>query len=399
MRSLLLLTLLLTPLPGASESHEGARSIQAQELPRAVRAFYDEGAASALIAFESLLQTQDTRELRYWTARCRVALGDGPEALRLLDAREDPGSSDRSIEPWRWEGLRAQALLLTGQWHEAARVLSSSQLGGAALDDGDLGRQLRWMQVALALRAGREELAAESLGPLSGARPELDLPPSLHALLPELASFIHALLADGLKLPCDLLFRANGQDWSLAPGSSFARRIEREPSEHACERLLKSLGSCPGRPEPLRFDPQPFARGIVYAASGECLADDGDAPGIFLAMSGAGARRLLKSPPEATDESPLLFVEGSKELLFFVRRQAGASSLMRRAAGQEERLAPDLHAIARIEPMRSGLLISAVLENAPTLRLLPLDALPETPSRALFTTPVQAWSPELRCEP
>ena len=320
-------------------------------------------------------------------------------ALRELDTLTTAGGAAAvlSISPWRVHALHAEALLLDGQ-REAAWVAAELALGGGEphISEQREWEVAAWIAVVIALEKGKKARSRELLQRLS-APALLTLTPELLAALPG-ATDVRLVALRSPVLQGVLWFQDDHCDWALELAHGLATCQQRPPAGDITEGPGPDLRYAAGGgvlPVPgVRFSPAKWGGELWYAAAFEPLVEQPRVAGIFSWKEGEPPRRHTRCPPGAVDSGPLL-ADGH---LWYLRRQAGTSRLYRQEGERAQRMAPDLDAVSRVALMAptgetSALVLAAVVDGAPTLRLLPVDATPDRPSEPLFSEPVAAWRP------
>jgi hypothetical protein len=330
--------------------------LREKEMAEAIRVYFHRGPAAALELLAPLASSSPGSDVAWWAARCHVDLDQGALALERLRGLEEAVERTGGPEAWRVSALRAEALLLEGRAGESGAALAAALDRAPASLEDPLLRQLLAMDAAVALEEGNPARVLARLLELGGALPVGDLPLSLQRRLVALEDLRVARLNGGLRLPCDLWFRADASDWRVG-----------------AEGLLATRGSRHALDSPFMED-----EGGGYAGGG----------------AGKPGERLLSTPPGALDLSfrPARG-RGGEAYVFFVRHEAGRSRLMRQGPDGLESLAPGLQALGGIAVLRDLLVVSAVVGGRPSLWHLSVDASPGEAARPLFEDPLDAWDP------
>jgi hypothetical protein len=381
-------TWLLPPLTlGLALAASAALASDAQQLARAVRSFYDDGAAVALEQLAPLAEASPERDdLAWWAARCELELGRAAEADRRLQGRDG-----ENIPAWRFAALEAWAALELGA-DGRARERVAATLASASTEEAQerLLVQTRWIAAGLAVRSEQRARAVELLVGLREAEPP---PLGVRAALPELDAVLAAPLLPERELSAPLLLQAQGRWWSLPAGGGLATASSApEPAVSTCDGPdLCTPDGAPVLPTPgVRFSARLSEGWVYYAAGREPMDPRPEEAGLFRWASTGGSERLCATAPGQQD---LLPTPGPGGSLFFLRSGADGVRLMRRERdGELVTLAPDLLAIHDLEVIGEQVLLAALVEGEPRLRGLSVQAGPEESSVELLAVPLEVWA-------
>jgi hypothetical protein len=150
----------------------------------------------------------------------------------------------------------------------------------------------------------------------------------------------------------------------------------------AGERLLPVPG--------LRWSGRAEGHWIYYAAGREPLDEQDPGPGLFRWAPDATVERMSSPAPGQQDLIP---VPAPGDQLLFLRSGPEGVRLMRRGAdGELVALAPELNAIHDLELNGEQVLLAALVDGAPRLLALPLDADTSLAAEPILALPLQVWA-------